>query len=186
VPHLSARQTTDFSPGAYQQTDNPCDLALDGPGFFAVDTPSGEAYTRAGSFTLDDDGYLITPRGHRLLGEAGAVRVAGRNWEVTPAGDVVVDRAVVDRIRVVDFAARADGRSPLTRRGDNLFIAAEAAPVAREDVSIRQGYLEGSNVNAVSEMVNLIIALRAFETNQKMIQAVDSTLDRVINEVARV
>ncbi len=192
VPHLEPRQTTDFTPGVQQQTNNPCDLALDGPGFFVVAAGSGEAYTRAGSFTLDSEGYLITPGGHKLLGEAGPIRVSGRAWTVTTQGDVVCDGAVVDRLRVVDFEARADGRPPLQRLGENLFSAGRAAPVAREEArspkasEIRQGYLEGSNVNVVAEMVNMISALRAFETNQKIIQAVDSTLDRVINEVGRV
>jgi flagellar basal-body rod protein FlgG len=182
VPHLSARQTTDFTPGAHQQTDNPCDLALDGPGFFVVQAATSEAYTRAGSFTLDNEGYLTTPGGHRLMGEAGAIKVSGRNWSVTPKGDVVCDGAVVDRVRVVDF----EGKQSLSRLGDNLFAAGDMQPVAVDEVAIRQGYIEGSNVNAVSEMVNMITALRAFETNQKVIQAVDSTLDRVINEVGRV
>jgi len=182
VPHLAARQTTDFAPGAQQPTGNPCDLALDGPGFFVVQTPSGEAYTRSGAFTLDPEGYIVTPAGRQLLGEAGAIKVTGRSWSVSPRGEVISDGAVVDRIRVVDFEAAG----ALSRLGDNLFSAGRAAPVAKESFSIRQGYIEGSNVNAVSEMVNMIAAMRAFEANQKMIQAMDQTLDRAVNEVGRV
>lgn len=182
VPHLSARQTTDFSPGPQQQTGNPCDFAIEGPGFFVVQTPNGEAYTRAGSFTLDNEGYLTTPSGHKLLGDAGPIRVTGRSWRMTRDAEVVSDNAVVDRIRVVELPAQAGS----TRVGENLFAGTAAAPTAAESVSVRQGCLEGSNVNAVSEMVSMITALRAFETNQKVVQAVDSTLDRVINEVGRV
>jgi len=182
VPHLSVRQTTDFSAGVQQQTDNPCDLALDGRGFFVVQTPSGEAYTRSGSFTFDSQGYLAAPNGNRLLGASGPIKITGRNWGVQRNGDVVCDGAVVDRIRVVDVAP---GRA-LTRLGDNLLATTGEAPAAKEGVSIRQGYIEGSNVNAVSEMVNMITAMRAFEANQKIIQATDQTLDKAINEVGRV
>jgi flagellar basal-body rod protein FlgG len=182
VPHLSARQTTDFAPGMQQPTGNPCDLALDGPGFFVVQTASGEAYTRSGSFTLDPEGYVATSGGRRLLGEAGAIRVSGRSWSITPRGEVISNGEVIDRIRVVDF----DAGGELSRLGDNLFSAGRAAPVAKESFYIRQGYIEGSNVNAVSEMVNMIAAMRAFEANQKMIQAMDQTLDKAVNEVGRV
>jgi len=182
VPHLSVRQTTDFAPGAAQPTGNPCDLALDGPGFFAVQTSTGEAYTRGGAFTLDNEGYIATSGGRRLLGNNGAIKVTGRGWNVSPRGEVICDGAVTDRVRVVDFAAG----TALSRLGDNLLSAGQAAPAVKENVSIRQGYIEGSNVNAVSEMVNMIAALRAFEANQKMVQAMDQTLDRAVNEVGRV
>jgi len=196
VTHLSARQTTDFTPGLQQPTDNPCDLALDGPGFFVVEAAAGEAYTRCGSFTLDSEQYLATSSGHRLLGAAGPIKVSGHEWRVNPSGDVICDGAVLDRVRVVDF----DSRAALSRLGENLFSAggpppaggappagaAAPAPTPQQNPSIRQGYIESSNVNAVSEMVNLITAMRAFEANQKVVQAMDQTLDRAVNEVGRV
>jgi len=172
-----------LKPGPVRHTGAPLDLALEGPGYFCVQTAAGEVYTRAGAFRLDAAGRLTTAAGDPVLGQAGPVQVAGGEVVMAENGDVVVDGARVDRLRLVDFPPGAEverlGGLLLRPRG-----GAQTLPAAATQV--RQGYLEEANVEAVSEMVALISALRAFEASQRALQASDRTLDRAINDIARV
>jgi flagellar basal body rod protein FlgG len=113
-------QRPDLSMGALQHTENPFDLALEGDGFFAIETPQGTRYTRQGAFSRAADGTIVTLSGHPLLGEGGPIRIEG-NMEVAADGSVRSDGAEVDTLRVVRFA---DPRV-LTREGDTLFRAPE-------------------------------------------------------------
>lgn len=175
----------DLQPGQLRQTGGRLDLALDGPGYFCVQRPRGEAYTRSGAFHLDASHYLLTSAGDRVLGQAGPVRIEGGQVEVLENGDLLVDGARVDRLRLVAFPAGADaqklGRGLL--RVDGPVVAADSGG---EVGRVRQGYLEQANVNAVTELAAMIAALRAFEASQRALQATDETLAKAINEVGRV
>jgi len=174
----------DFSPGSVVDTGNPLDVAIDGPGFFVVRTPSGERYTRAGNFSLNFDGRLVTQSGYSVLGEQGPIMVMGETVEISPGGDVMVDGAAAERIRIVDFP-RPDS---LTKYGRNLYGAVESirrtgVPVAAPN--LRVGALESSNVNPLTELVSMMDAARSYEANQKVILALNESLDAAVNEIAR-
>ncbi|MBO8126112.1 MAG: flagellar hook-basal body protein [Firmicutes bacterium] len=169
---------TDFGPGSLQVTGNPLDLAIEGEGFFAVDTPRGERYTRAGHFFRNAQGFLVTGSGDYVLGQRGRIPLSGSEIQVSQDGWVSVDGRRVDRIRVVIFPP-AFGR----KEGENKWVAAEVTEVA--EPRIRQGAVERANVNAVKEMVDMITVLKAYEANQKIITTQDELLDRAVNEVGR-
>jgi len=178
--YLTPALTNDGSIGILRQTGNPSDLALRDSGFFVIRAASGqEALTRDGSFTLNTDNELSTVDGWQVLGERGPITIDSANWQVDPSGQVVVDGTVVDRLQIV----LPSNPAAATRIGNTRWAAAGATPVANPRVA--QGYLESSNVNTVAEMVALITATRTFEASQRCVQALDSTLDRAVNEVGR-
>ncbi len=166
--------------GPVKQTTNPLDFAINGDGYFVVQTTGGERYTRNGAFTLDQDGYLTTSEGNYVLGQKGRIKVAGDEVTVDKQGQISVDGTVVDQFRLVSF----NDTQQLMKQGDSLFNGGQ--PVAGFNGQVIQNAVEASNVNPVTEMVDLITIMRAYEANQKMIQAHDQTLGQAINEVAKV
>jgi flagellar basal-body rod protein FlgF len=170
---------SDTTAGETIITGNPTDLALHGAGCFVVQGPSGPLYTRNGAFRLDDKQQLVTDQGYPVLGEQGPITINGKTWTVAPTGAVQVNGATVDTLKLATFDALS-----ATRQGTSLWSAAAAtsAPATR----VEQGALEGSNVNALTEMVALITATRQFEANMRCLQAQDSTLERAVNDLGRV
>lgn len=197
---------TRFIQGSLKQTENDFDLALDGDGFFSVMTEEGERYTRNGSFLIDSDGYLVTKDGHRVLGENGTIQIKKNNFLVDEDGNVFVndeytddpqrlvsmeenewnDTVLVDRLKIVSFPKVRH----IKKIGDSLYRETEysepAFVIEEERPKVFQGFLESSNVNPVTEMVNLIEVHRNYEANQRMIQAHDGALGRAVNEVGRI
>lgn len=169
--------------GIHHLTGNKLDVALEGEGFFVVDTAAGERYTRDGAFFLNNEGYLVNVNGDYILGEQGRISIQPEqsvNIDIGTDGVITAGGMVIDRLRVVDFAAQ----DAVRKLGDSLWVSDEQ-PVTAANTRVIQGSLEYSNVNAVSEMIDLITATRAYEMNQKMIQMQDATLDKVINEVGK-
>jgi flagellar basal-body rod protein FlgG len=196
---------TDFQQGEFKETGNDFDLALDGKGFFTVQTPWGERYTRNGAFHLGKEGFLETKEGYPVLGENGPLRVQANNFQVDKAGRVwineeyadeeLVDRerntwgdtVMLDTLKIVEF----DIDRYLQKQGSNLYRSTDISGEARtmdieERPRVAQGFTEGSNVDPVLEMVHMIEVNRAYEANQKVIQSGDSMLGTLINQVARV
>jgi len=173
----------DLSAGTLQTTENPFSMALQGPGYFTVDTPAGERYTRAGSFTLDRDGGLVTQEGYPVQSTTGQpIDARGGKVVVSTDGTVRVDGVVRGQVRVVEFE---DPRR-LTRTGDSLFSASEAVLATRRAANATQvqgNATEMSNVNLPREMTSMMLGLRAYEANQRSIQAIDSTMSRLIEQV---
>ncbi len=179
---LAPETRLDLRPGPVRATGSPLDLALEGPGYFCVQTQTGEAYTRSGAFRRDPDGGLVTSAGHPVLGQAGPLRITGSDVQVLENGDVVVDGTRVDRLKLADFPPTVRMR----KLGDGLLRPAPGtAPLPAAQPRVRQGYLEAANVNAVSELAAMISALRAFEASQRALQATDQTLDKAINDIGR-
>ena len=181
---------TDFSQGTLQQTNNTLDVALDGQGFFTVQTQDGLRLTRDGSFTLSTDGTLQTRDGATVMGVGGPVRIG--NIEQTQAAKLVIDRngevksgnEVYGQLRVVVPAAYNE----ISKAGANLYSLNDGAVLRDADpasVSVRQGYLEGSNVNPIDEMVAMIQLQQNFEAGQKAIQSQDASLGDA-NQVGQV
>ncbi|HUU54581.1 MAG TPA: flagellar hook-basal body protein [Armatimonadota bacterium] len=181
---LEASTELDLRPGSMRRTGAECDIALEGPGYFCVQTAAGEAYTRGGAFRLDASHQLVTAAGDAVVGQAGPIRIDGADIAFRENGDVVVDGTRVDRLKLVDFPAGV----PMRKLGRGLLGAdpASARPHDPAKVRVREGYLEGANVDAISEMVGMISALRAFEASQRALQANDQTLEKAINEIGRV
>ena len=179
----------DYSQGAFETTNNTYDLALSGKGFFCIEftNKSGETstkYTRDGSFTLNVDGYLVTKDGDYVLDEEG------RHIKLDPLSDARIDEngtifqndQRVTTIGLEDF----EDYNYLEHYGENYYQPVEGATMIEADAKIFEGYLEASNVQVVSEMVELISATRTYESNQKVIQTIDETLDKAVNQLGKV
>lgn len=180
---------TDFSQGSLRETGNTFDLAIDGEGFFAVNVvdkngDSETMYTRDGSFKMTSEGFITDSEGNKLIGSGGYVQVPTNASQISidSAGAIYANGEYVDTIQLVDF----EDYDYLAKHGTNLYQAVEGAQTKDSTGLIRQGYTEQSNVNSVSEMVKLITITRAYEANQKVLQAFDSTLQKSCNDIGRV
>lgn len=170
----------DRRPGTLESTAEALHLALEGPGFFVVDTPQGEALTRRGDFRLDSEGRLVTQTGLPVLGDNGLVRLSGAP-QISPDGTVRVGGDVVARLRIAQVSAE----SPLVPLGADLYGAAQ---LPQEDPAsrVRQGFLETSNVESVQEMVRLIETMRHFESVQRFVRGYDDMMGKAISELGKV
>jgi len=159
---------TDFSQGIIQRTDNPLDLALQGDGFFVVQTPEGQAFSRKGDFTVNKLKQIVTQMGDPVIGEGGtAITVTDGKIHVSDNGAVYVDGNQVGKFRIVDFS----DRQVLENTGGGLYRDPGTAGLSQvEKPKISSGFIELSNVNIVKEMTEMIDIQRSFETYQKIIQ----------------
>lgn len=174
----------DFAPGSQQQSGNVLDLALEGEGFFVVNTPQGRAYTRQGNFTRDAAGKLVTADGYEVLGSGGPLVLNGSRIEIDSEGKILVDDNEVGSLQVVDFPKPY----ALQKIGSALFVPTDPQVTAKPAAIVRvgQGYLEESNVNAVLEMAQLIETSRLFEMCQKIVRGYDDMAAKAANELGRV
>ena len=173
---------TDFLQGALEQTDINTDFAILGDGFFVVNTPEGERYTRNGIFQIDSDSRLVTQEGYPVQGVDGDIYVNPSNFSVREDGIVVSDGAVVGRIRLVSF----DDNGTLRKTGNNLYLNFDGGQPYESDALIKQGYTENSNVDLTEQIVNMIEVYRVYETNQRVIRTIDETLGKAVNDIGRV
>jgi flagellar basal-body rod protein FlgG len=175
---------TDYSEGALENTGRNLDLAVQGNGFFVVQTPNGEAYTRNGALTMSPAGILVNSDNMPILTDGGPLTIpSGAELVVGSSGQVSVNGQMVGTMRVVNFAEPYQ----LDKASGSLFTAPTGvAPTAATSVVIRQGYLEKSNVDVLREMVSMIESYRSFETGQKMIQMQDESLGKAVNELGKV
>jgi flagellar basal-body rod protein FlgF len=171
------RTGIDLRAGRLEDTGNDLDFAIQGRGFFAIRTPEGTGYTRAGRFTLNERGEIATSAGHPVLGQSGPIVVGnGSDLAVAPDGTVSVDGAVAGRIRLADFL-----RPDRLRHGeDGLFVAPpDAVEEPVRAPRIRQGALEGSNVDATTEMVELIEAQRSYDRKHRAISVLNDAMEKL-------
>jgi flagellar basal-body rod protein FlgF len=171
----------DMNEGDIQGTGNELDLAITGEGFFKINSADGVRYTRKGNFTVDANGNLTTQDGDTVMGKNGAINISGKAITVGSLGEIFIDGAQVDQLDIVNF----DNTNVLVKDGSELFKNDSDAPevTAGNDTSVKQGYVELSNVNMAEEMVNMIHCMRAFESYQKAIKVIDSLNDKAINQV---
>lgn len=184
---LQVTTVPDLRAGPMQPTGNPLDVAVDGDGFFVVQTAQGERYTRNGSFSLDAEGRLTNQTGELILGDGGPIEVPpGSLLAIATDGTVRADGNELGRLRLVQ-PANALAFSPDGGSGFTIAPGAEA-PVAVPDGSRRvaPGFLEGSNTNPISDLVAMITAQRVFEAGQRVISTTDETLGKNINEIPRI
>ena len=171
--------------GALNTTDNPFDMAIEGDGFFQVTTPDGRtAYTRAGNFNLSAEGQIVTPEGLPLEPQ---IQVPEGATTVTIGADGTVSAQLAGQTEATELGkielARFVNASGLQALGNNLLLETQASGAPQVGAAgldgrgtIRQGSLEGSNVNVVQELVDMIETQRAYEVNSKMITATDEML----------
>ncbi len=157
------------TPGSMQVTGGTYDVALLGPGFIAINTPSGATqYTRAGDFTVNANNELVTADGYTVSGPGGnaiGIPTDAKEISITDSGELTADGNVIGRISVVEF----DNIQDLTPEGDGLYSSKSAGRPATE-TTVRQGYLEGSNVNSVQEMTRMIDILRTYQSTMNMMK----------------
>ena len=180
---------TDYSQGSFRITGNTYDLALSGEGFFAIEftNKAGETdtkYTRAGQFTLNKDGYLVTEEGDYVLDTQNRrIRLNTLiDSSITDDGTIYQNNQAVAKIQVTDFA----DYDYLEKYGETYYQPIQGAQTIASNAQVKSGYLEMANVQIVSEMVNLISITRAYESNQKVVQTIDDTLDVAVNQIGRV
>lgn len=168
---------TSYNNGTIQQTGNPLQLALMGEGYFTVNTPQGERFTRNGEFNISPEGLLVTSDGYTVMGESGEIAITAGEFSVDDQGRIVSGGKMVDKLRIVTFTENPVKEGSTLFRGDN--------PEEMEAPSVAQGFIESSNALAIEEMMNMINITRAYESNQKVMQTQDATLEKAVNEIAR-
>ncbi len=183
-PAGPVRIETDFTQGDFRSTGNHLDLAVNGEGFFKIMTEDGVRYTRKGNFALDNEGFLVTQNGDRVLGQGGPIRLPGNDIQVSGLGWV---RSGGEDAGVLDLVTFEDPKK-LVPTGQAMFGNPEDEPEAALPPTSRveQGYLELPNVEIAEEMVSMIHCMRAFESYQKVIQILDDVNQRAINDVSRI
>lgn len=196
----------DFSQGDLKRTENKFDLAIQGNAFFQIQTPDGKiAYTRAGNFQRDSDGYLTTKEGSKVIGSDDKPIMLGKDttdFEVKPDGTVLVDKqplTTVDtnnpqqnavtqklsigKIKLVEF----NDNNALIRRGFSSFEdPGTAGPKLSTNATIQQNTLEGSNANVITTMVKSIEGMRTYETLAKIVETTNGNLDKIVNQLGKV
>lgn len=180
---------TYFTQGQIAKTDNELDMAIrdSDSAFFTVAVPNADGdiavfFTRDGSFTRGADNSLVTNDGYTVLGENGPVLLESGPFTVDENGYIIQDGEIIDRLLITEFT----DTSVLRKYGHNLIQADEDAQIREFSGTVQQGFLEMSNVNTVREMVDMITVLRAYEANQKVVQAIDSTLEKAVNQIGPV
>lgn len=190
----SAGTYTDFTQGSLKSTGAPLDIAIDGGGFFEINTPAGVRLTRVGSFKLDSAGQLVTKDGYHVLkaGPEGAdptsrvIRFQGQGTiSISNEGEIIEGDQSLGKISLVNVP----NKDSLSKVGAGYFDFKKNATREITNVpnpSVKQGFIESSNVNIVQEMTDMISTTRLFESSQKAIQAYDSMSDKLINVVGSI
>ncbi len=174
----------DLSEGNLASTGNPLDVAIQGSGFFAVQTARGARYTRNGGFQVSTAGELVTATGDRVLGDTGAIRIPAGTVAIAADGTVSVNGTVAGRIRLADFPAG----TKLTSEGGTLLAApAGAVEGPAPQSSLRQGMIESSNVNAIASVAGLISVQREAEMMGRAMSLFDTEFNHIAaSELAKV
>jgi flagellar basal-body rod protein FlgF len=166
----------DFAQGPNEKTGNPLDVAIDGKGFIAIQTPQGERYTRDGSFQINSQGQLVTTGGNLVLGTNGPITFQPTDKDIVISGEgtITVREGIVtqfDSIRGKLKLVKFDNPQRLTKEGSNLY-AAPAGIAAQPDLASRvnQGFVEKSNVSAVAEMTRMMEVMRTYQSVASLMQ----------------
>lgn len=180
----TSRVFINFNQGNIVETGNSLDFALKGDGFFKVYDGEKILYTRDGSFSLNDKGELVTTEGYFVLGKYGSIILEGNDFTINEKGEIIKHGEVIDKLDIVDIK----NKEFLRKKGFNLYkiednIEPEETPF---DGQVLRGYLEGSNVEGIKEMVGMISVLRNYEASQRILKIQDELLGKVVNDIARI
>lgn len=174
----------DLSNGRFEQTGNTLDLAIAGPGYFAVETPDGERYTRNGHFTLDEQGRVVTEEGYQVQSEGGAIALQPQDGDlqVGPDGSLSTSLQLLGKLRIVEFA---DERG-LRKTGASLYDAGGQTAQAATAARVRQGMVEKSNVEPVIEITRMIEIMRAYQASAELTKSGEDLLRQAIEKLGTV
>jgi flagellar basal-body rod protein FlgF/flagellar basal-body rod protein FlgG len=175
---LLSGTTLDLGQGAMQKTGNDLDVAIQGQGFFVVQTANGPMYTRDGSFQLSNKGQLVTAAGDPIMGDKGTITMLPGSVTISPDGTISSNGAVAGKLKLVQFPAD----TPLTSAGETYYSAPPKTETPATDSTVQQGMLESSNVNPVSGMVELITAQRSAEMMQRALSMFNSEMDKTASQ----
>jgi flagellar basal-body rod protein FlgF len=171
---INMNSAFDFSQGSIVETSRPLDFALYGKGFFLIETPEGPRYTRNGIFQTNQNGQIVNSQGHIVAGEAGPISIPNNavmsEFNVTSEGSISAGGVAIGKFRLVDFQ---DNEDKLVPAGGGCYRMPEQGiePVAAENLVVKQGYQEASNVKIIDELVDMIMVSRLYEANMKFISA---------------
>lgn len=177
----SGTKRVDTQYGALAQTGNPLDLAIEGDGMFAVDTPNGTRYTRAGNFRVDNEGTLVTVDGFAVRGDGGAritIPAEAKVLGVNADGEVTADGETLGKLELVKFQY-----NQLRREGGTLFSATGKPDTSGDVPLVRNGMLESSNVNVVRGVVDLVKVSRTYESLMRVIQGYHDVESRAARDL---
>ncbi len=168
----------DHTQGALQKTGNDLDMAIEGSGFFVVQTANGPMYTRNGAFKLSPKGQLTTSTGDAVMGDKGTISLLPGPVSISADGTISQNGAVIAKLKVVDFAPGTN----LTSAGEHYYSAPATSVKAASDSSVQQGALESSNVNPITSMVELVNAQRSAEMMQRALAMFNSEIDKTATQ----
>ncbi len=166
------------TPGNLENTGNPLDLAIEGDGYFAVQTPAGTRYTRRGSFQISSSGVLVTSDGNSVVGTMGVIRVPKGEFTISSDGTLSVDGAVAGKIKLVQFPSATQLRA----ESASLYSAPSGMETPAVNINVRQGMLESSNVNAITSSIQLVTIQRTAEMLQRALTTFHSDFDKTAVE----
>jgi flagellar basal-body rod protein FlgF len=175
---------TEFGQGAFNPTGETLDMALQTKGFFVLSDGQNESFTRNGHFERNSTGQLVDLQGRAVQGEGGNITLPAGHVDISAEGRISVDGRVIDKLRVVEF----ENPQTLHKVAGAAFEKTAASGSETPSISplVRQGFLEGSNVDTVKEMVEMISTSRNYEINSKLLVAQDESLRHSVNEIGRV
>lgn len=169
-----------FEGGAHKTTGGALDAAIDGPGFFEVQTAQGNKLTRNGHFVVNAEGQLVNQAGYLVLGDSGPITITGKDPKIENDGNVVVDGAIVAKLRVVNVAKPAE----LESDGGELFSVGEQKAEAIENAKVNAGCLESSNVELPQEMVSMIQNQRMYDLLTRALQTQDEGIGKGLQDIS--
>ena len=181
--HPAPDTATDLRRGALKETGSPFDIATDSDGFFVVSTPQGERLSRGGALQLSPDGILADASGHALLGEKGAIKLGPGQITIDRDGLVAVDGDAIDRLRMETVPPGTD----MQHDAGTLFVPGPTRQaMALGSRSVKQGFVEESNVNTISTMVDMISVQRAYANAAKALTTLDGIRATISNDLGKV
>ena len=180
---LAATDTAiDLTPGTLTQTHNPFDLAVDGQGFFVVQTPNGERFVRDGSFRLDEQRRLVDEKGNAVLADGGPITIPQGQVEIDATGMIAVNGKPLARLRL----ERVTDGTELQHEGGTMFVPdATRTAIAPEQRKVRQGFLEESNVNSLTAMTDMLSVLHRYQAAQKTLSTIDAVRGIAVTDLAK-
>jgi len=168
----------DFAQGNIEKTGNDLDLAIEGSGFFSVQSQAGQLYTRNGNFHVSSKGKLVTAQGDLVMGTTGPIDIVGGPVSISPDGTISVNGAVAGQLKMVDFPPGTN----LESVGSTYYSAPPKSEIPATSASIQQGSLEASNVNPVSSAVELITVQRYAEMMQRALSLFHTDMNQIATQ----